>query len=246
MGFANRGWKPLPRTYAACQQLWEEKARSVARYGYVTLADNTLLRRGKDGEYFYVTFHGNRIVVYYPEVKVIDACGFENTPTTQDRIQRLTGVQMHSNARLGYAQNVRVDGWPYFPGMRIDNFGNVLKEDQRSDFRTVPKKAVTLRYTTLWKRLYKVLLGRWEVGEFKQENYTRSWNENRAQQALLECEDVFRCDATFIPHEVAMDLLFGGNNTLGKELADHLKHRKAQLRDWWFYRNDGFETIEVK
>lgn len=199
MGFSNRGWKPLPRTYAACQTLWADKQRSVTRNGYITLANNTRLRRSDDGEFFVATFHGNTIVRYYPDHKVIDACGFSTSPTTQDRLQRLTGARMYSDARLGYQQKVRVNGYPYFASMRIDNLGNLFEEDRRPDFKTRAKRDVTLRYTTLWKWLHKVLLGRWEIGEFKREGYTRSWSDNRAQQAILECEDILRLGGTFTP-----------------------------------------------
>lgn len=247
MAFSNRGFgtRDTPRTYAACLWLWEN--RRSKRHEYITLGYNTRLFRDEAKGTFYATFRYHTIVTYYPDYKVIDACGFSGSPTTQGRISALANVRIYSDASLGFNERVRVNGNPYFAGMRIDNFGAVFEEDRRPDFKTRAKRDVTLRYATLWKRLHRVLLGRWEIGEFKREDYARSWSEDRSQQALLGCEEVFRLGNTFIPHEVAMDLLWGGTTTApSADLHATLKHRKESLRNWWLLRNDGYETIEVK
>ena len=243
MGFASRGRTPLPRTFEACQKLWDDR-RSKAK-DYVTLASNTLLHFSEYSGVFYATFHGNAIVTYYPGYKTIDACGYASSPTTQDRLTRLTGACVHSNSRLGFDQPVRVGDYPYFAGMRIDNFGHVVEEDRKPDFKTRPIREWSLRYATLWKRIYKVLLARWELGEFSGERVT-SWSLNHCQQALLDIEAIFANGNTFIPRETAINLIWGGTNTISPDLKPFLDHRKDSLRDWWLRRNDAYETIEVK
>lgn len=245
MGFSRGfGTRDTPRTFAACQKLWD--ARHSKKKEYVTLGANTKLTFDERKGVFHALFHGSAIVTYHPDYKVIDACGHSESPTTQDRISRLANVHMHNNASLGFHQAVRVNGWPYFAGMRVDNLGIVFDEDRKPDFKTRPIREWTNRYATLWKRIYKYLLARWELGEFEVEDYTHTWTLNRCQQALLEVEEFIAGGGTYLEYEVVMDLLFGGSRPLGADLKGVLDYRKKELRDWWLKRNDGYETIEVQ
>src|SRR5574343_1574983 len=94
------GSRDTPRTFAACERVWNDKAVAVKRHGRVKLGENTYLYKG--GDRYYATFHGSTIVRYCPEYKTIHGCGWEGSPTTQMRIAALAGVSMHSNSRLGY------------------------------------------------------------------------------------------------------------------------------------------------
>jgi hypothetical protein len=69
------GSRDTPRTFAACERVWNDKAVAVKRYGKVKLGEQTYLYKD-DGR-------------YYPEYKTIHGCGWEGSPTTQGRIAAL-------------------------------------------------------------------------------------------------------------------------------------------------------------
>lgn len=247
MAFCNRGYKPLPTTFAACLKLWGE--RRSKRFDYITLLDNTLLFLDEGRGVFYVAFHGNVIVTFHPEFKVIDACGYSESPTTQDRITRLTGVLMRNDRKLGFDQYVRVGGYPYFAGMRINNHRQVLEEDRKPDYKTRPKREYTLRYATLWRRIFKVLVARWEIGEFK-EYRTRVVNHTYDEGLVpfLACEKLLSATPmeTNLPHDLAMALLSWRGAPETGDLATLLTARKALVRPLWLAHHDAYEIIEVK
>lgn len=243
MGFSRGfGSSSTPTTFNACQRLWlQALARKLAK-GYLTLGHNTDLYKGGE-DYFYVKFHHNVIVTYYPDHKVIHACGYSESPTTQDRISRLTGVYMGNNSSLGFNERVRVNGWPYFDGMRIDNHGRVLEEDRRPDYETRPKKNVVQAYTNLFRRIEKLCLGRYELGEFRS---TEPYNPTVSQrEALPLIENLIAEGETFIPHSL-MRALLPFHQTTDIAFRDHLKRVKKACRDSHYKAHDGYETIEVK
>lgn len=243
MGFSRGfGSSSTPTTFNACQRLWlQASARKLAK-GYLTLGHNTDLYKGGE-DCFYVKFHLNTIVTYYPDHKVIHARGYSESPTTQDRISRLAGVHMRNNSSLGFNERVRVNGWPYFDGMRIDNYGHVFEEDQRSDFITRPKKEVVQRYTNLFRKIEKLCIGRYELGEFRS---TEPYNPTVSQrEALPLIETLIAEGETFIPFRL-MCAILPFHQTTDTPFRDHLKVVKENCRDSYYKANDGYETIEVK
>ena len=236
------GSRDTPRTFAACARIWNDNAVAAKRYGRVKLGEKTYLYKG-DGCY-YATFHGNIIVRYYPGYKTIHGCGWEGSPTTQGRISALTGVSMHSNSSLGYKEPVRVGVYPYFAGMRIDNYGHVLAEDKRPDYKEVVKKAVVQKYANLFRKIEKMTRGRWELGEWKERAHSTRDAGNFEFKALLRIERSIAAGETFLSAEDVAEL-FGVYSTL----TDH-KTFIAALRDGlrrqYYAANNGFETIEVK
>ena len=237
--FARSFTTKVPTTYEECARWWNDHPRSVKQSGDVAIAGNTRLHKFDD--HYAASFHGHYIVLYYPDHKVIDACGYSGSPTTQGRIARLARVSMYSNSSLGFNECVRVDGSPYFAGMRIDNYGHVFAEDRRSDFKEVHVKAVVQKYVTLFRKIEKLTRGRWEIGEWKEreaERHVRSW------QALLRIEAALAAGETF-PNSADLRTLFSvfplmvGHKEIIGALRDEHRHD--------YYRtNDGYETIEVK
>lgn len=246
MGFSRGfGTWGTPRTFAACKKMWDEASTRKLAKGYLKLGDNTELRySGYDGGFFYATFHNNTIVKYFPEYKTIHGCGYEGSPTTQGRIRALAGVHMHSNSALGYEQGVRVGGYPYFAGMRIDNYGKVFPEDQKADYKTVTKKEVTQRYTNLFRKLEKVTIGRWELGEWPD---GMPLPEGSPFAALMLIEEQFAKGDMFVPHDVFAIAIrpAAGIHKTG-DLRAVLKCIKETYRSDYVRRNDGYETLEVK
>ena len=243
MGFSRGfGSSSTPTTFNACQRLWlQASARKLAK-GYLTLGHNTDLYKDGDG-CFYVMFHHREIVWYYPNHKVIDARGYSESPATQDRISRLAGVHMHSNSSLGYDERVRVNGYPYHPGMKIDNSGNVLEEDRRPDYKTRPKKAVVQAYTNLFRRIEELCIGRYELGEFMA---TEPYNPTITRcEALPLIENLIAEGETFIPFHL-MRALLPYHTTTDTPFRDMLKIVKENCRDSYYKAHDGYETIEVK
>jgi len=240
-GFGSRG---TPRTFAACARIWNDKAIAVKRYGRVKLGEQTYLHKG-DGHY-YATFHDSAIVHYYPEYKTIHGCGWEGSPTTQGRIAALTGVSMHSNSRPGYKEPVRVNGYPYFDGMRIDNYGYVLDEDLRPDYKEVVKKEVVRQYAALFRKIEKMTRGRWELGEWEERVRFTHDTGNFHFRMLLRIESSIAAGGTFLDAD-DLNGLFGGVPSC---LTTSHKECIAALREWlrhqYYSANSGFETIEVK
>lgn len=235
-GFGNRD---TPTTHAACKRMWEKASSRKLAKGYLTLGANTTLWR--DGPNFVACFHNNQIVVYYPGFKTINACGYSSSPTTQDRISRLAGVHMTSTSSLDCIQPVRVNGHPYFNDMRIDNYGHVLEEDQRPDYKTRPKKEVVQRYTTLFRRIEKMCLGRYELGEWE----GPAMPAPGGLEALRQLEKILAEGETLLPsHLVRYVLPF--HSTPTAPFRDLLKIRKETYRKAFYRANDGYETIEVK
>lgn len=236
------GGRDTPRTFQACERLWADKPRAVKRYDRVKLGNETYLYRGRDC--FVAKFHDNTIVRYLPEHKTIHACGFDNSPTTQGRIGVLAGVRMSSNSKLGYEQSVRVNGFPYFDGMRIDNYGNIFEEDKLPDFKEVPKKEVVRQYVALFSKIKKLTLARWEVGEWNDRSAISYGTTLHTFQQLLKLEEEVNAGETHLD-SVRLFSLFGA---FGRATThdDMMKLLRDDLRVPYYTHYDGYETIEVK
>lgn len=246
MGFSRGfGTRDTPRTFAACRKMWGEASTRKLAKGYLKLGDNTELHYSEyDGGFFYATFHNNTIVKYFPEYKTIHGYGYEGSPTTQDRIKALAGCHMHSNAALGYEQGVRVNGFPFFDGMRITNEGHVFPEDQKADYKTVTKKEVTQAYTNLFHKLERVTIGRWELGEWPD---GMPLPEGSPFAALMLIEEQFAKGDMFVPHDVfAIAIRPAAALHKANDLRAVLKCIKEKYRHDYVRRNDGYETLEVK
>jgi hypothetical protein len=236
------GSRETPRTYQACERVWKDKAIAVKRHGRVKLGNETYLHQG--GDRYYVTFHGNTIVRYYPEYKTIHGCGWEGSPTTQMRISALTNVPMRSDSSKGYKEPVRVDGYPYFPGMRIDNYGCVFDEDKRPDYKEVVKKEIVQQYVKLFRKLSKLTLARWELGEWKGRATHSSGTTRHNFNQLLMLEEQINAGETFLDSGA----LFGLFNSFGavKHHDDMMKALRDDVRRWYYAHYDGYKTLEVK
>ena len=245
MGFSRGfGSSTTPTTFAACQRMWNDASERKKAKGYLVLGRNTELHWNGYLACFVATFHNNAIVEYFPEFKRIYGCGHSTSPTTQGRISRLAGVHMTQNSRLGYDETTRVNGWPYFDGMRVDNYGHVLEEeDQKPDFKTRPKKEVVQRYTSLFRKIEKLCTGRYELGEFRS---TGPYNPTVSQrEALPLIETLIAEGETFIPFRL-MRAILPFHQTTDTPFRDHLKMVKENCRESYYKANDGYETIEVK
>lgn len=236
-----------PKTYGDCLMRWERYSRTVARHGRIAVGYNTYLYRRSDR--FVAEFHGHPIVTYHPGYKVIDACGYENSRTTQERLYALTGARVYSNKALGFHQNIRVNGYPYFSGMRIDDFGHVFEEDRKPDTKTVPVHAVAMQYAKLWRNVYKHLLARWELGEFQLAEAPSGKGYGLGMSsALVKIEQALQAEGVvFLPHDAVAELLYGDTTPEPPiQLKTLLDIRKAQLKSWWMHDRNGYEDIEVK
>lgn len=227
----------LPRTKAACQKLWDDATPRKLAKGYLTVAGNTNLY--VVGDHFTLTFHGHDIVKYYDGYKVVDACGHSTSPTTQGRITSATGAYMGSNTSLGFEQSVRIDGYPFFDGIRVDDYGQVLEEDRRPDYKTVNVRAIVNAYTSLFKRIEKLIYGRYELGEWRECPYQSS---SAQWDALMGIEAEIAKGGTFLTSNDVRTLLGNSQNT---DLHERLTAVKEDLRGKYYARNNGYERIEV-
>lgn len=227
----------IPKTKAACQKFWDDASTRKKEKGYLTVAGNTNLY--VVGDYFTLTFHGHDIVKYYDGYKVVDACGHSTSPTTQGRITSATGAYMGSNTSLGFEQSVRIDGYPFFDGIRVDDYGQVLEEDRRPDFKHVNVKAVVNAYTTLFKRIEKLIYGRYELGEWADGTYHSS---SAQWDALLNIEDQITAGGAFPDSDDVRTLL---STSIKTDLHERLTAVKEDLRGKYYARNNGYERIEV-
>ena len=227
-----------PRTYSACESYWNDATERKKAKGYLILGYNTNLYK-EDG-YYRATFHGNTIVRYYPEYRQITAHGWSTSPTTQGRICALTGVSMHSNSRCGFDEHVRINGYPFHEGIRVDNYGRILPADILPDRRRRVRRTVVTAYIQLWKAIAKQIEARYEMGEFHSTAiYSRRTREAAFAKVCIQLEA-----GVWLDTEAVTQLL---NTAMHPKdsFKGAIARARGEMRDGYYYANDGYYTEEI-
>ena len=235
--FSNtNGLRNTPKTYRECEELWTPRR---ANKGYCTLAENTTLEYrkayGDDPGHFAITFYRTVIALIYETHTALFAGGHDS-PTTIGRINSFTRARIGVDSSRGYEQNLRINGLPFFDGIRVLPNGQVFPEDVRSDFYTRPKKQVVQDYIKFFNWIKKNLRLRYQLGEFKSGDWDgRTLDLAGLNQMRLRGED-------FIPHDMATALLMG---YVTGEFEASIAYARDRYRAAFYTMFDGYERIEV-
>lgn len=226
------------RTFAACEKLWNEASNRKKAKGSITLGCNTEL--WKYNNRYEVTFHGNAIVEYYPDHIAIFGGGYASSITTQGRIRAFAGVRIGNDSRCGFEDTSRINGYPFFDGIRVDNFGRIFPEDIRPDRKQVVRHEVSLQYTRLWRELKKQIAARYGIGEFDNRTMPTGYARQRAFEQLTEQLEKGEWLDTAAVTQVLGPVSFH-KCTFDKVIAQ----ARDDLRDWYYRDNDGYEIKEI-
>lgn len=226
------------KTFAACEKLWNESSNRKKAKGSITVGHNTELWRYTDR--YEITFHGNTIVTYYPEYRVISGGGYSESITTQGRIRAFTGINVGNNSRCGFNDTIRIDGYPFFSGIRVDNHGNIFPEDIRPDYKEVTVKEVVNQYTRLWKKIEAQIGIRYALGEFD----TPAMPFARHKQYAFDRIEAQVEGGLWTTTEAVTELLAPtlSSRTTVREAC---KKAKDELRDYYYRTHNGYETKEI-
>jgi len=236
-----QGLNNMPKTFHACGDLWTPRR---ANRGSYTLAGNTVLYRGV--EYFYIRFWGHTIAEIYPTHTRLFACGYDTSPTTIGRLNSFTHARIGNDNRKGYKDTLRINGYPFFEGVRVLPNGAIHPDDIRSDFYTRPKKEVVSAYVKLWRWISNNLRGRHAIGEWKE-------SISHATFPIYAAQDLMNEGKTFLPHEWGAAIFMVDGDTIGSRRHRHtvegfdecIQIARDSLRHEYYRAHDGYETIEV-
>lgn len=189
------------------------------------LGRNARLHAHKD--YFSVVLYSTEIVRIYKDHYAISMGRWE-TRTTADAIEAVTGARISMQTVPCRESNVRVNGYPYFPGIRVSPAGAVLPEDRRPDVFSRVTSEGAKEYTALFRWLRKVLEVRGAMGEFGNLPPTPPGRSHRIRLSLLvELHRLWQAGEEYIPPEAARELVEAAGSY--RELAPVAN---AMRHDW--------------
>ena len=206
--------------------------------GTKKLGRNDEIFRSESG--FMYEFHGNRIAEYTPEYTRLYTCGRSDSPSTRVRLNDLTRARIRwLGSRDPRHTKLRVNGLPFFEGIRILPNGNVHPEDVRPDVVTKKRPEVVQAYTRLFRQIKNSLRTRWEIGEFNDERY----DPYPDYSALCRVIALFAEGKTFIPHEWVPALLMIRRWWSFDENVDAAREG---FRNEYLRNNNGFYDEEIQ
>ena len=185
-------------------------------------------------------FHGHSIARYTPEYTRLYTYGWGSSPSTVIRLGDATRAQIYRlGSRDPRIDKLRVNGLPFFEGIRILPNGKVHPEDVRPDTIIKKRPEVIRAYTRLFRQIKDSLRTRWELGEFVgAAHYMRPDYRTLCQVVALFAEG-----KTFIPHEWVQYLLTIRQRESFDEIVDA---SRDALRGEYLRGNNGFYNEEIQ
>lgn len=192
------------------------------------------------GSEFVFEFYGHRIARYVPEHTRLYTCGYSESPSTVSRLNDLTRARIYQlGSRDPRHTKFRVNGLPFFEGIRILPDGSVHPEDVRPDVVTKKRPEVVQAYTRLFRQIKSSLRTRWEIGEFEGiAHYMRPDYRTLCQVIALFAEG-----KTFIPHAWVPVLL---PIRSGYSFDETVNYTRELLRRDYLRNNNGFYDEEIQ
>lgn len=191
------------------------------------------------GNEFVYEFYGKRIARYTSEYTRLYTCGYDSSTSTVIRLNDLTYASIYRlGSRNPLHTKLRVNGLPFFEGIRVLPNGEVHPEDVRPDVVTKKRPEVVKAYTRLFRQIKNSLRTRWELGEFDApDHYTRP-----DYNTLYRVIALFAEGKTFIPHEWAAPLLA---IRPGCSFDDVIDEACERFRNEYLRNNNGFYDEEI-
>lgn len=228
----------VPKNFAEWDD-WFSRQHAITRNkGTKKLGSNDeIIRFGSE---FVFEFHGHRIAWYTPEYTRLYTCGWTDSPSTVTRLDDLTRASIYrTGCRDPRHTKLRVNGLPFFEGIRILPNGNVHPEDVRPDVVTKKRPEVVQAYTRLFRQIKNSLRTRWEVGEFAGIAHYMYPD----YRTLCRVTTLFAEGKTFIPHEWVSSLLA---TRRGYSFDESVNYLRETLRNEYLRNNNGFYDEEVQ
>ena len=228
----------VPKDFAAWTDWFSRQSAITRNKASKKLGRNDEIFRSESA--FLFEFHGNRIAEYTPEYTRLYTRGWSESPSTVSRLNDMTHARIY---RLGCRDprhtKLRVNGLPFFEGIRILPDGSVHPEDVRPDVVTRKRPEVVQAYTRLFRQIKSSLRTRWEIGEFEGIAHYMCPD----YRTLCRVIALFAEGKTFIPHEWVSSLLAIRQGCSFDENVDAV--RDALRRDY-LRNNNGFYDEEIQ
>lgn len=228
----------VPKSYSDWVVWFSRQPTVTQNKGTKKLGLNEEIFRSESA--FLFEYHGNRIAEYTPEHTRLYTCGWSSAPSTVIRLNDLTRARIY---RLGSRDprhtKLRINGLPFFEGIRVMPNGSVHPEDVRPDMVTKKRPEVVQAYTRLFRQIKSSLRTRWELGEF--EGLTRYMRPDYAM--LCQVIALFAEGKTFIPHEWVPSLLAIRQ---GCSFDEVVNAARDALRNEYLRNNNGLYDEEIQ
>ncbi len=195
------------------------------------------------GNEFVYEFYGHRIARYTPEYTRLYTCGHASSTSTVIRLNDLTYASIYRfGSRNPLHTKLRINGLPFFEGIRVMPDGSVHPEDVRQDVVTSKRHEVVKAYTRLFRQIKDSLRTRWEIGEFD-EVYALDYLPPYDYMALERVVALFAEGKSFIHHEWVLPLLAIHQVGSFDEVINAVRER---FRNEYLRNNNGFYDEEIK
>lgn len=220
--------------------------------GYKKLANGTYLyKRGAEGEEHYqVKLYNTVVVDIYPDYQILSTGGW-HTPLTCRIIKEFStlGGWIGNNSKCGFEDTFRVNGYPFFDGITIDNCGHVRREDIRSDWKQVAKKEIVQKWKALHMPITKALRGRFDLGEFNECGPGHTPSPHFALSVLEGLDPIFpdHSEVLTVLALSAQRVKPRGWGVVAYERTAEERWRAAlnELRMVFYIENDAYMSVEV-
>ena len=212
------------------------------------------------GDYFAVRLYSTDIVHLYPDYQRL-YCGGWHSQLTFKCMNEWSCVfgWVGNDSKCGFDTTTRIQGLPFFDGIRIDNCGEVFPEDRHSDWKRVVKPEVVKAWKALHMPITKALRGRFDLGEFNESEYANGNLHLHAKSVLAQLMEL---DREFPSHEAVMSLLSwapnkrwlsaycvfgarGWNNWHHLNIQERWRCVLNTLRDTYYREHGGYMRVEV-
>lgn len=228
----------VPKNFAEWTDWFSRQCTITRNKGTKKLGRNDeIIRYGSE---FVFEFHGQRIAWYTPKYTRLYTCGWGSSPSTRARLNDLTRASIY---RLGCRDprltKLRINGLPFFEGIRILPNGNVHPEDVRPDVVTKKRPEVVQEYTRLFRQIKDSLRTRWELGEFEGIAHYMSPD----YRTLCRVIALFAEGKTFIPHGWVESLLAIRQ---GCSFDENINYVRETLRNEYLRNNNGLYDEEIQ
>ena len=220
---------------------------------YKKLANATYLYKRTDNagvERYEVKLYSTTVVTIYPDHQRITNGGWVSQVTCKI-IKQFSCLSGHIGgySKCGFEDTFRINGLPFFDGIRIDNTGEVFRQDRRSDWKREIRKEAVTAWKALHMPLTKALRGRFDLGEFDEVRYIGSGVYNKGLQILTDM------DRQFPAHEDVVGIIAltpRGHRPRGYRAVSTVRTPMerwvlalGELRLDYYRKNDAYMRIEV-
>ena len=228
----------VPKSYSDWADWFSHQHTVTRNKGTKKLGRNDeIIRFGSE---FVFEFHGHGIAEYTPEYTRLYTLGWGSSPSTRVRLNDLTRARIYwLGCRDPRHTKLRINGLPFFEGIRVMPNGSVHPEDVRPDVVTKKRPEVVQAYALLFRRIKSSLRTRWEIGEFDGiAHYMRP-----DYRTLCRVSALFAEGKTFIPHGWVESLLAIRQ---GCSFDENVNAARDALRNEYLRSNNGFYDEEIQ